>query len=141
MIKKFLTIIVFMVIFSLNKKISYSYINIYPTKFDKVIEKELSDEFFLYNRTKKVLKYRVYLEKIENEKDMTPWIKIYPKSITLNPLEEKVIKMYIKAPKGVSKGEYFSQLVIKEIENPKEKKSEKVQVMTMLKMKMKVEVK
>ncbi|MGL4866010.1 hypothetical protein [Cetobacterium sp.] len=137
MFKKYCFGIIFIIVFLLNLKETYSYINIYPTKFEKIIEKELTEEFFLYNRTKKTLKYRIYLEKNGEQNDMTPWIKIYPRSITLKPLEEKTIKIFISRPNGIKKGEYTSQLIIKEIENPKEKNNEKVQVMTILKMKMK----
>ncbi|MGL4861579.1 MAG: hypothetical protein ACRC3I_03260 [Cetobacterium sp.] len=137
MIKEYVFRIIVIILFLLNLKQSYSYINIYPTKFEKIIEKELTEEFFLYNRTKKTLRYRIYLEKLDKKNDMSSWIKIYPRSVTLRPLEEKSIKIYVNRPKGTKKGEYTSQLVIKEIENPQERNKEKVQVMTILKMKMK----
>ena len=56
-----------------------------------IIKADTADEFVLYNRTRNTLRYRIYLEDAKNKKNMTEWIKIYPKSIILHPLEKKDI--------------------------------------------------
>lgn len=134
--KKIMYILI-LLLMSIN---ALGYINIYPSKFEKSIKEETYEEFTLYNRTQRDIKYRVYLEDIEGKKSMTDWIEIYPKSISLKPLEEKIIKLSVKAPTGTPVGEYNSNLVIKEIESVKKTRDEdesRVKVMTMLKLKLK----
>ncbi|MGL5208352.1 COG1470 family protein [Cetobacterium sp.] len=115
---------------------TFSYINIYPLKFNERIDGEGAyKEFVLYNKTKEPIRYRVYLEESKEENTMNSWCAIYPKSLTLDPLEEKKIKVHIKAPKNAKEGTYMSKLVIKEINMPKEKK-DNVKVMTLLKLKL-----
>lgn len=116
---------------------SFAYINIFPTTFDKRIDNEEGVQtFYISNNTKNPLSYRIYLEKSDSKKDMTEWIEIYPKSVKLDIGETKEVKMQILSPKGVEKGEYISNLVIKEIESPESKKKNqntKVRIFTELK--------
>ena len=135
--------IMYLVFLSTMNLKSYGYINIYPTKFEKNIKNEVYEEFTLYNRTKRNIKYRVYLEDVKDKKSMSKWIAVYPKSLELRPLEEKTIKLSVNAPKEIEVGEYHSNLVIKEIETVKKEKTdnindeEKVKIMTMVKMRLK----
>lgn len=118
---------------------AFGYINIYPSKFEKDIKEGAYEEFTLYNRTQRNLKYRIYLEDLPGEKSMGKWIELYPRSISLKPLEEKTIKVFVKAPRDASKGKYTSNLIVKEIEEPTMKKrldDKKVQLFTLLKLKL-----
>lgn len=118
---------------------SFCYINIYPTKFEKNITNDVYEEFFLYNKTSKSIRYRIYLEDLPKENSMTKWIEIYPKDIVLKPLEERSIKLLIKAPKNIASGKYTSNLVVKEVENievRKKSQKNKLQLMTLLKLKL-----
>lgn len=132
-------------ILSIYSIISFStkaYINIYPVKFEKDITKGAKEDFFLYNRSTKTRKYRLYVEEIDGEKSMKDWVEVYPKSITLKPLEEKSFGVYAKGPKGIENGVYESNLVIKEISLPaveqsKEEREKKTNILTMIKIKMK----
>ncbi|MGL4935569.1 MAG: hypothetical protein ACRC51_08830 [Cetobacterium sp.] len=113
--------------------ISYSYINIYPTNFVKDITNGAQENFKLYNRTQKPIRYRVYLEQLEDStKDMYDWIEVYPKSISLNPLEEKEIRVLVTPKKGVKKGEYKGRLIVKEVGVPGYTSGKSVDFMTML---------
>ena len=103
---------------------SYSYINIYPVKFDKRIDGEGGNQsYYLYNSTNKNMRYRIYTEKnlTDKNKDMSEWIEVYPKSVTLKPGEEREIKVLIKAPSKTKDGEYLGILGIKEVEIPEDK--------------------
>lgn len=129
---KIIKILILFLILTLN---TFSYINIYPVSFDEKIDGDGAyKEFVLYNKTKQPVKYRVY---IEDSKDllnsMKEWCAVYPKSLTLKPLEEKKIKLHVKAPKNTKAGVYQSKLVVKEINMPKENK-DNVKVMTLLKL-------
>lgn len=131
--KKILLILNMIISFS-----SFAYINLYPTKFEKNITNGAYEEFVLYNRTTQPKKYRLFIEDIGDKKDMSKWIQLYPKSILLKPLEEKSVKLYVKAPKNTTKGVYSSNLVIKEIAIPNlNNKKNKTNVLTMVKLKLK----
>lgn len=112
------------------------YINIYPTEFKEDITSGANGKFRLYNRLKKQVKYRIYLEDNEEKNSMNNWIEIYPTTILLKPLESKEIKFLITPPKKVKKGEYHSKLVIKQINIPRQEKERKVNFLTILKLNM-----
>lgn len=117
---------------------SFAYINIYPTTFDKAIDDgNGAKSFYLSNTTKYPVAYRIYMEKTGEKKDMTDWIEYYPKSIKLDVGETKEIKVQITAPAGIEEGEYISNFVVKEVENPFQKRKEtgaKLKIYTELKM-------
>lgn len=80
---------IILIIYLIIINFSYGYMNIYPLNFDKRIDGigEVQ-EYTLTNITNEVKRYRVNIEKVE-ENDMSEWIEFYPKSLTLNPGEEK----------------------------------------------------
>ncbi len=122
--------------------IAFSYINIYPTKFEKDISNGAEENFKLYNRSKDTVKYRIYLDDFTNkENDMSKWIELYPSSISLTPLEEKEIRLVVNKPLGAKPGKYGARLIIKEVRVASKKKQDKVQFMTILKFNMIGEIK
>ena len=122
--------------------IAFSYINIYPTKFEKDISNGAEENFKLYNRSEDTVKYRIYLDDFTNkENDMSKWIELYPSSISLAPLEEKEIRLLVNKPLGAKPGKYGARLIIKEVRVPSKKKMDKVQFMTILKFNMIGEIK
>lgn len=129
-------------LFLLINSICFSYINLYPLKFEKNIAHGAGEEFTLYNRTTKTVKYRVYIEEVEGKKSMADWVEVYPKSVTLTPLKEDTLRLYVQAPKGTPEGEYQANLVIKEISLPlpeadKEDREKKTKILTMVKLRLK----
>lgn len=122
----------------LFSKLAFSYINIYPTSFNKNITNGATETFKLYNRTETEKKYRIYIEP-SSEQDMSNWIEVYPKSIFLNPLEEKEVRLFVNPPLSASKGEYKAKLIIKEISSTNNK--EKINLMTLFKLNMKGHIK
>lgn len=131
--KIMMTIIIFVLTFQ-----SFAYINIYPTTFDRAIDDgKGAKSFYLSNTTKYPVAYRIFMEKTGEKNDMTDWIEYYPKSIKLDVGETKEIKMQITAPNNLEKGEYISTLVIKEVENPLQKRDNngaKLKIYTELRM-------
>lgn len=130
------------VVMLLISSISYAYINLYPLEFNKDITHGAGEDFTLYNRSTKTRKYRVYVEEVEGKNSMTDWIEIYPKSISLSPLKEKTVKIYVTTPADVPEGEYQANLVLKEVALPitqqdKEEQKKKTRVMTMVKLRLK----
>ncbi|MCQ8210972.1 hypothetical protein NON08_00100 [Cetobacterium somerae] len=116
-----------------------AYVNIYPVSFDKAIDgKGSGQEFTLYNKTNKALRYNISLSDDRFQTNsMKNWVEFYPKNITVKPGKSEKIKMYIKAPKNTPKGEYLATVEIKEniLPNLEKKVSQNnIQLLTHLKM-------
>lgn len=117
-------------IFSMN---ILAYTNISPLNFDERIDGEGGyKEYTLFNTTKNRLTYKIYPEKIQDTFDMSKWVELYPRVLTLKPGESKKIKVLVVAPDNLSKGEYLTNLCIKEIETPGEQSGD-VKIFTNLK--------
>lgn len=115
----------------------FGYVNINPVTFDKKIDgKGEVQEYTLYNPTKNVLKYQLYLSDEGISNSMKNWVEIFPTTITLKSGSSGKFKVFVKAPKGVSKGEYLVTVGVKEIALPKlnSKEGATVQILTHLKM-------
>lgn len=112
-------------IFFLIFKITLSYINIYPTNFDKKIDYDGSyQEFILFNQSNNSVLYRIYLEEdVKNiNSSMVSWMNFYPRSLTLKPGESGKIQLSIASYKKLKEKEYFGILGIREIPIYKESK-------------------
>ena len=126
------------VVMLLVSSISYAYINLYPLEFNKDITQGAGERFVLYNRSTKDRRYRIYVESVEGKESMADWIEVYPKSISLQPLREKAVRVYVTPPANTPQG----NLVIKEVALPtpqqdKEEQEKKTRVMTMVKLRLK----
>lgn len=111
----------------------FAYINITPITFDERIDKDGgAKNYIISNSSKKIKRYRVYVEPVEEKNDMTNWVEWYPKSLSLKPGESKEIKVLITAPSDAKRGEYTTKLCVKELETPMHK--ENINILTNLKM-------
>lgn len=101
--------------------ISLAYINISPTTLDKNIGLGAYEEYTFYNNTNIPLRYKLSVLPMENKSinDMTDWVEIYPKVVTIYPTEQKTFKVYIKAPKEAEKGDYGTFINIRQVSAPK----------------------
>ncbi|MGL6114497.1 MAG: hypothetical protein ACRC1R_05605 [Cetobacterium sp.] len=124
----------FLCIFNLT----FSYINIHPTSFDKRIDFQGSfQEYTLENNSSNPLMYRIYLEEHRDKKlSMKDYIDYYPKSLTLKPGESGTIKVHISSNCQIPKGEYFAILGIRELPVFLEKSQDKsnIKILTDLKL-------
>ncbi|MGL5904175.1 MAG: hypothetical protein ACRCZO_15950, partial [Cetobacterium sp.] len=113
--------IIFNLLCFLLTQISFAYINISPTSFDKNIGKGAYQEFTLYNNTSIPVRYRIEPQKMSGKDvgDMSEWIEVYPKVITIDPANEKMFKVYIKSKGKPLDGDYGAFLNIKQISAPK----------------------
>ena len=120
--KIFLTFLFFMIWVC-----SFSYINLSPTTLDKNIKAGAYQEFNLYNDTTIPFRYKITpVAMTDNElvKDMSKWVEVYPKIVTVNPTESKKFKVYIKADKNAETGDYGTFLNIRQMSAPKLKGEE-----------------
>ena len=120
--KIFLTFLFFMIWVC-----SFSYINLAPTTLDKNIKAGAYQEFNLYNDTTIPFRYKITPMAMTGNKivkDMSKWVEVYPKIVTVNPTESKKFKVYIKADKNAETGDYGTFLNIRQMSAPKLKGEE-----------------
>lgn len=99
-------------------KLSFSYINIHPTFFDKPIDFGGSyQEFTLFNQSNETVLYRIYCEPHSGTtgKDMSRWVNFYPRSLTLAPGESGKIQVTVASNSKIEAGEYSAVLGIREL--------------------------
>ena len=123
--KIFLTFLFFMIWVC-----SFSYINISPTTLDKNIKVGAYQEFTFYNDTTIPFRYKITPMAMTGNKivkDMSKWVEVYPKIVTVNPTESKKFKVYIKADKNAETGDYGTFLNIRQMSAPKLKGEEEEQ--------------
>lgn len=104
-----------------------AYINLSPTTLDKNIKAGAYQEFTLYNDTTIPFRYKITpIEMVGNSKvnDMSKWIEVYPKIVTVRPAESKKFKVYVKADKEALEGDYGAFLNIRQMSAPKLKGEE-----------------
>lgn len=104
-----------------------AYINLAPTTLDKNIKAGAYQEFTLFNDTTIPFRYKITpMAMTENKKviDMSKWIEVYPKIVTVKPTEAKKFKVYVKADKEALEGDYGAFLSIKQMSAPKLKGEE-----------------
>lgn len=111
--KKRWGIIIFAMIIFKN---SYSYINIYPYRVYLDVQKnKKNEEIILYNKTTTTLRYKLSLK----DKKMASIISFYPSVLTLNPGEEKEIKLKLENNwKELEKKEHASEILIEQLKVP-----------------------
>ncbi|MGL5935501.1 MAG: hypothetical protein ACRCZI_07750 [Cetobacterium sp.] len=98
--------------------LTFSYVNIHPTFFDKRIDFNGSyKEFTLFNQSNNTVLYRIYTEPHlgSTNKDMSSWVNFYPRSLTLKPGESGKIQVEIASKKKLENGEYSAVLGIREL--------------------------
>ena len=114
--------VTFLLFFILMVVNSFAYINISPTTMDKNIKVGAYEEFSLFNDTTIPFRYKITpVAMTENKKvqDMSKWVEVYPKIVTVNPTESKKFKVYIKADKNAPEGDYGTFLNIRQMSAPK----------------------
>lgn len=76
-------------------------------------------EFTLVNRYKEKQRYRINVLKGKKELDASEYIDVYPKVVTIDPLDKATFKVFAKAPSTLNKGLYSFQLQFVPIGIPK----------------------
>lgn len=64
------------------------------------------------NHSEKPVRYKFSAITNDKEKDMSKWVELYPKVMTIPPLEKRTLKIYAKSPKDKPWGEYSFYLNI-----------------------------
>lgn len=69
-------------------------------------------EIIFENVTGKTERYKINVAKGETRSDMSKWVALYPKVISIPPFEKRTLKIYAQAPDGLKDGEYSFNLIV-----------------------------
>lgn len=87
--------------------------NMDSSLFDQRIDTGGYKEFIIKNDTDNQIRYKIEAKPGDRIGwDMSKWIKIYPKVVSIPPLSQKTIKVYAQSPKDAKEGEYFFNFVV-----------------------------
>lgn len=111
--KMFLTYFLMLVIFTNSFGFYISSEN-----FDQRIDTGGYKEFILKNNSDTTVRYKFEVKKGNGNKDMSKWVTLYPKVMSIPPMQERVLKIHAQSPAGAEEGEYSFNLLAKPIVVP-----------------------
>lgn len=90
-----------------------------PYGFDKRIDTgDGYQEFNFYNSTTSIERYKIEIFSNDKKNDISKYVTVYPKVVTVKPLGKTTVKVYVQAPHTLSDGEYGFMFGVKSIPIP-----------------------
>jgi P pilus assembly chaperone PapD len=102
-----------------------------PVRFEFPLDASFTNFFTVTNNSDKALRVRVYpkfvqidengvmVETAESPFDLSSWVVINPRFVSLGPLEKRVVRFSVRAPeKPPAPGEYRAVVFFEELPNP-----------------------
>ena len=91
-----------------------------PLNFDKKIDSDDSyQEFVIKNDSKQNIKYQVRIFSTGKDNDVSKFVKIYPKVMSIDALGEGKFKVFLEDDESIKPGEHSFMLGIKTLKMPK----------------------
>ncbi len=94
-----------------------------PHRFVFRIDQSNTQEAVVTNISNSPLKINVYCEIVPEQAEeeyLGEWVIVYPRLLSINPGEQKVLRFSCRPPKGLKDGEYRALLFFEEIYNKKD---------------------
>lgn len=117
MLSRLLWVVSLYIIYSFN----ILSIELNPVIFRFSLETPKTQELSVINSKDKSARYRVSLQRPENQKDpdlyMGEWVRYYPKILSVPPKSTRVVRFRVTPPKGktLKDGEYRAYLILEEL--------------------------
>lgn len=89
-----------------------------PIGFDKSMDTGGFQEYTLTNTSKDMVRYKIEIKDSRKPTDISKYVTVYPKVLTVEPLTEATFKVYVEEME-MPKGEYSFILGVKPIKMPK----------------------
>ncbi len=120
MLRYFLWVVCFYVVFSLNSL----GVEITPLTFRFSLERNITQELNVINGGDESVRYRVSVMRPDNQSNpnlyMGDWVRYYPKILSVPPKSSRVVRFRVNAPEGLEDGEYRAYLALEEIPKKEE---------------------
>ena len=110
--------IVFMFLMVTVSSFAFFRTSVAPGIFEMNLDRSATEEIILVNNSNEPIRVKIYPGKDENIKDeeyLGEWLRIYPRTMTLEGNSERRIKFSIRAPKDKPDGEYRGLIYIEEL--------------------------
>lgn len=110
--------IVFMFLIVTVSSFAFFRTSVAPGIFEMNLDRSATEEIILVNNSNEPIRVKVYPGKDENIKDeeyLGDWLRIYPRTMTLEGNSERRIKFSVRAPKEKPDGEYRGLIYIEEL--------------------------
>ncbi len=110
--------IVFMFLMVTVSSFAFFRTSVAPGIFEMNLDRSATEEIILVNNSNEPIRVKIYPGKDENVKDeeyLGEWLRIYPRTMTLEGNSERRIKFSIRAPKDKPDGEYRGLIYIEEL--------------------------
>lgn len=95
-----------------------------PIGFDKNLDTGGFEEYTLTNTSKDIVRYKIEIKDTGKPTDISKYVTVYPKVLTVEPLTEGKFKVYVEEVE-MPKGEYSFLLGIKPIKMPELEETKK----------------
>ena len=88
------------------------------TSFERRVDTGGYMEYTLKNSSNKTIRYKFEIQESDIGEDMSKWVEVYPKVMSIPPMQERVLKVYAQSPVGAKKGEYSFKIMITPLSVP-----------------------
>lgn len=113
-LKKYLLFCIFVCLTCYSYAFTFS-----PLNFDKRIDSdEAYQEFFIKNDSNKTLKYQIQVFSNNKENDISKYITVYPKVITIEPKTRGSFKVFVDDSKEITDGQKGFMINIRNLKLP-----------------------
>jgi hypothetical protein len=101
-----------------------------PARYEFDLKGRYTDSFTITNTTDQRLRLRIYANFVAYDEDnspqevgqhpfsMVPWLVIYPRRVSLEPLQKRVVRFTVRAPEELAPGEYRAVVFFEELPGP-----------------------
>ena len=101
-----------------------------PARYEFDLDGRYTDSFTITNTTDQTLRLRIYAnfvayddsgnpQEVERHPfSLVPWLVIYPRRVSLAPLQKRVVRFTVRAPEDLAPGEYRGVVFFEELPGP-----------------------
>ncbi|MGL6113910.1 MAG: hypothetical protein ACRC1R_02625 [Cetobacterium sp.] len=113
-IKYVIMSLLFFIVYSIGFSLDFG-----PLGFDKRIDNgEGYGQFSLRNHSNEPIRYKIKIKNSGKENNVSQYVSVYPRILTIPPQGEKFFKIYVEPPKNIKHGLYNFMLSMQEVGIP-----------------------
>lgn len=106
-----------------------------PARYEFDLKGRYTDSFTVTNTTDQRLRLRIYASFVaydENNRpqeveqhpfSLVPWLVVYPRRVSLEPLQKRIVRFTVRAPEDLAPGEYRGVVFFEELPGPPQERA------------------
>lgn len=110
-------------LFLLNSSLFAMSIQVAPQRFIFRIDRPVTEEVIVTNTSQQQIRVKIYPEMVPkqiSEEYLGEWVVIYPRVLSLEPGQKRLVRFSVRPPENLENGEYRSLLFFEELPPPNE---------------------